>query len=373
MYKRVSKDNRSCSKVILLGGWKLKIGLIVPANTKISPYIQYYISFFKEHQLDYKVIVWNKKGGEDFADYTYDFQTTDEKRFHMLYGHAMFAQRCKRIIKKESIDHLVIFTIAPLFFLGKRYLSRFEGRFIADIRDDSPFRRRFADKLKQIGNMSFANVVSSPRYGLWLSESLMCHNADKSALLEAMNYTPKIKKELPVRIVFAGILIEPDRNIQILDELKNDSRFEFIFIGRENNGKKKVEQYVTQNEISNVKFQGEYEKDQIVRIYRNEADLVNIFRSKTEINADALPNKLYDAVMAGIPVIVFSHNKAISEYVGKYNLGLVLEDKNNISQDIITSLQSFDYDKYFSGRLSFLNLVLSDFEQFEVMLSDFTK
>ena len=359
--------------MILSGGCKLKIGLIVPANTKISPYIQYYISFFREHHVEYKVIVWNKKGGEKFADYTYDFQTTDGKRFHMLYGHAMFARKCKRIIKKESIDHLVIFTIAPLFFLGKRYLSRFEGRFIADIRDDSPFRRRFANILKQIGNMSFANVVSSPRYGLWLSESLMCHNADKSALIEALNYTPSIKIEWPVRIVFAGTLIEPDRNIQILDELKNDSRFEFIFIGRENDGKKKVEQYVSQNEISNVKFQGEYEKNQIVSIYRNEADLVNIFRAKTKINADALPNKLYDAAMAGIPVVVFSHNKAISEYVSKYNLGLILEDKNNISHDIITSLQRFDYDKYLSGRHSFLILVLSDFEQFEVMLSNFTK
>ena len=349
----------------------MKIGLIVPANTKLSPYIQYYISFFKEHDLDFRVIVWDKKGGEDSADYKFDFRTADSKRIRMLYGHAAFAQLCKKIIKKEEIDHLVVFTIAPLFFLGKKYLSRFEGRFIADVRDDSPFRRVFPDILRDIGNMAFATVVSSPRYAPWFSNSIICHNADKNALIEAINFNPALTMKGVVRIVFAGTLIEPDRNIRILEELKNDSRFQFVFVGRDNDGKKKVKQYVDEKGISNVEFYGEFKKCQIINIYREKADIVNIFRKSSEINRNALPNKLYDAVMAGIPVVVFSHNEAIAEYVNKYNLGIVLEDKDKIGDDLIEGYREIDHDTYIIGRHSFLKLVLTDFRHFEAMLKDF--
>ena len=355
------------------GGLDLKIGLIVPANTKLSPYIQYYISFFNEHNLNYKVIVWDKKGGEDASDFTFNYITSDGNRVRMLYGHVAFALRCRKIIKKEEINHLVIFTIAPLFFLGKGYLSRFQDKFIADIRDDSPFRRYFSGTLKNICNKAFAVVVSSPRYARWFSDSQICHNANKSMLLDALKYTPRFTDKNTVRIVFAGTLIEPDKNIQILEELKNDKEFEFVFIGRDNNGKKKVEQYVIDNGIRNVAFQGEYKKDDILKIYRKEADLVNIFRSKSDINADALPNKLYDAAMSGIPVVVFSHNLAVSDYVNEYYLGIVLEDKGHIRQDLIEKYESFDYNKYLNGRQSFLKHILSDIERFETILTDFTK
>lgn len=351
----------------------MKIGLIVPANTKISPYIQYYISFFKKHKLNFKVIVWDKKGVEDNADYTFSFKTSDSKRIKMILGHALFARKCKQIIDRENIDHLVVFTIAPLFFLGRHYMARFEGKFIADIRDDSPFRRVFSGTLKSIGNQSFTTVVSSPRYAPWFSSSIICHNADKDTLLEALGKAPISKRKDCIRIVFAGILIEPDRNIRIIDELKNDHRYRFIYIGRENDGKKKVKQYVIENGINNVEFQGEFEKSQIVSIYREQADLVNIFRRSSEINTNALPNKLYDAVMAGVPVVVFSHNQAITEYVNKYNLGIVLKDKDKIGIDLMNNYLAFDFNRYKIGRQSFLELVLSDIRRFENMLSDFIK
>lgn len=349
----------------------MKIGLIVPANTNISPYIQYYITFFKQLNLDYKVIVWNKKGEEDSADYKYNFRTEDDKRLRILYGHAVFAQRCRYIIKKECIDHLVVFTIAPLFFLGKNYLSRF--KFIADIRDDSPFRRHFANYLRQISEKSFMTVVSSPRYAMWFSKSILCHNANKTTLFESLKYNPSLANKENVRIVFAGILIEPDQNIKILEEMKNDDRFKFIFIGKDNAGKKKLKHYVAEHEIRNVEFLGEYQKSQIVGIYRETADLINIFREKSQINKDALPNKLYDAVMAGIPVAVFSHNEAITDYVNSYNLGIVLEDTGKIGESIREKYEKFDFEKYQKGRHDFLKLVLSDLERFEAMLSEFTR
>ena len=87
------------------------IGLIVPANTKISPYIQYYISFFHDNHLEYKIISWDKKGEEKTSDYVLRFLTKDKQRLRVLFGHALFAAKCRHIIRKEKFDYLVIFTI----------------------------------------------------------------------------------------------------------------------------------------------------------------------------------------------------------------------------------------------------------------------
>ena len=355
-------------------GGSVKIGLIIPANIKMSPYIQYYISYFKKNGIDYRTLVWDKLGIEKNDEYSFNYVVNDNNRIKILVGHMLFAQWCKRIIKNEGFDHLVIFTIAPLFFLGDSVLSRFKGKFIADIRDDSPFRRKFAHRLQKKCGISFSTVVSSPRYESWFGgKCTICHNADKSVIEKELIYTPSLLHNDTITIVFAGSLNESEKNIEVIERLKNNTRVKFVFVGRDNEGKQKVKDYVLQNGIKNVEFQGEYSKDQIVDIYRKQADLVNIFRVKCAVNTDALPNKLYDAVIAGIPIIVFEHNKAIAYYAKKYHLGLVIEDDDEIEESITNGYYSFSINEYQNGRTEFLDHVLEDFKEFELMLKRFIR
>ena len=351
----------------------MKVGLIIPLNTRRATYINNYISFFQSHHIDYKTIVWDRLGGEDKADYPFRFRIKDSNKFLTLIGYFLLALKFRRISRKEKFDRIIVFTIAPMFFLGKPFLTRFRGRFIADIRDDSPFKRRFPDTLRKMGDLSYATTVSSPKYAAWFNESILCHNIATETIREALAYTPHPVRGDVLRIVCAGTMMEEEKNIEIIRELGNDERVKLSYIGRRNDAKEKIERFVELNGIRNVEFQGEYRQDQIVDIYRKQADLVNIFRVNSTVNAEALPNKLYEAAAAGVPIAVFSHNTAVADYAKAYSLGLVLEDKPKIGEELFNRYRDFSFSDYGAGRTAFLRAVLSDLAKFEEMLEGFVR
>lgn len=348
------------------------VGLVIPANMKYSPYVNYYIDILKSQNIDYRTMIWDKTGIREDAAMTFSFKTSDFNRKKILLGHYLFAQKCKNYIRKERIDQLIIFTIAPLFFLGYRFLKTYSGKIVMDIRDDSPFRRRYPDQLKKIGNLADAIVVSSPIYSEWFDQkSILCHNADLHILKKYRNVEIRRTTDYPLIIAFAGMMIEEEKNIEVIEALANSEKYQLVFIGRSNEGKEKIEQFVKNKNISNVSFQGEYRKEEIVDIYRNNADLINILRKNTVINCNALPNKFYDAVMSGIPVLVYDHNKAISNYVKKYNLGIVLSEKISLAEQLDVGIKEFDFEKYKEARLEFLTIVQNDYEVFKEQLREF--
>lgn len=352
----------------------MRLGLIIPANRKISPYVDYYTRIFEKLHIPFQTMIWNKQGIDEKADMRFDYVTNDRNRKRMLVGHALFALKCKRYIKKEKIDALIIFTNAPAFFMGQHFLKRFTGRYILDVRDDTPLRRRFPKTYSQICKNSFNIVSSSFMFEKWINRKCtLCHNADIQALMDYYNLEPIVRSQLPISIVYAGMMIEEQLNIDILDRLGNNGDFEFLYFGRNNTGKKIIEQYISEHKINNVTLYGEYKKNEITDIYRNNASLVNILRQNTEINRNALPNKFYDAVISGVPLLVFKHNNAIAEYVLKYHLGIVIENDSldYIGAEIQNKFQNFDYIKYKAGRKAFLDTVLNDHMSFEETVSAF--
>ena len=350
----------------------MKVGLIVPANLKYSPYVKYYTDVLSREKVDYCIMSWDKAGIEEAADMAYSYKTSDFDRKRILLGHLKFAFKCRKYIRKEKIDHLIIFTIAPLYFLGYKYVKRFRGKLIIDIRDDSPFRRRFPRELQRFSRLAKLLVVSSTYYAEWFDrKSILCHNVDKTMMDQYSSPYGQTQFRQPVRIVFAGMMIEEVENIRVIKVLGNRVEFELVYVGRDNEGKNKVKQFVNDHSIRNVSFEGEYRKEDIVNIYRKEADLVNILREETLINRNALPNKFYDAVLSGIPIVVYGHNKAIADYVNQYKLGVVLHSNENIGEAILRYIQTFDSAEYTAGREEFLHLVKSDLRRFEKHLLRF--
>ncbi len=352
----------------------MKIGLIVPANLKYSPYVKYYTDILKAEGVCFRVMVWDKAGMKEDADLTFSFRSSDFDRKRIMLGHYLFSQRCKRFIRREKIDHLIIFTIAPLFFLGYNFLKHYQGRIIMDIRDDSPFRRQFPQKLLKISELAGLLVVSSPFYAEWFQrESILCHNADQSMIAKYASSYGKERIDLPASIVFAGMMIEEKTNIQVISELTNSDDYRLIFIGRNIGGTETLKQYVQENDIRNVSFEGEFQKEDIVDIYRRKADLVNILREKTMINRNALPNKMYDAVVSGIPIAVYDHNEAIANYVKQYSLGIVLDEQKDIKDQLYQYIHAFNPILYKSGRDTFIQQIQNDWKLFENKLTEFCK
>lgn len=352
------------------------IGIIVPGNKKYTPYIQNYIDVLNEKHCDYRVLSWNKTGlQEDGIDLSFNYTVKDSDRKRMLWGYIRFIAVCKKYIKSNEIDKLIILTVAPAFFFGLLYLMHFKGEYILDIRDDSPFVRRFPGYFKKICALARTVVVSSDEFTPWTGrETVLSHNADLEQLRFHKNDTITDNFKTPTRIVFAGVMIEGPCNVGVLKAFQNDIRFEHIFIGRDSSGKQLIQDYVASSGMTNVTFEGAYKKDEIIDIYRERADLINIFRAKTTVNRNALPNKLYEAVLAGKPIVVFEHNVAIAEYAKTYNLGIVIPDNLDVGLNdfVFEKLKSFGFKEYEEGRKAFIEKVERDMKRFAKSVETFS-
>ncbi len=345
------------------------IGFIVPGNKKYTPYIENYINVLKASHVSYRILSWNRNGiSEQDVDFSYDYTADDFDRKRMLFGYIRFAHACRKYIRKNRIDRLIILTAAPAFFLTPGYLKKFSNRFILDIRDDSPLIRRFPGAFKKICGMAQTVVVSSDHYSDWTGrETVLCHNADMNLLEAHKDDTVLSEGEVdPIRITYAGILIEGDCNIRILESLRNDRRFLFTYIGKDSPDKQKLTEYVKSQSVTNVIFEGIYEKNQIINIYHAKADMINILRNNTQVNRDAVPNKLYEAVLAGRPVLVYWHNMAIVRYVKQYHLGIVIPEhlETGLGDYLYEAYRNFNMDEFSKGRSEFLKKVSEEMETF---------
>lgn len=350
-----------------------KIAIIAPANVKYVPYVKNYFDVLDSLNRQYYTISWDKTGLDEDVEYVMHFTVADEDRKKMLLGYLKFAQFCKKIIKKNGTKKIIILTAAPAFFLGLSFLRNYD--YILDIRDDSPLIRLAKNYFSQICSYAATVVVSSPNFSPWIRrESILCHNADM-ALIQICRQLPVNKADVvPYTIVFAGMMNEASENLRFLQKLEGDNRFSHIYYGRTNPEKELIEEYAKENNLKNISFYGTYNKEEIIEIYRKHASVVNIIREKNEVNRNALPNKLYDAVFSGVPILVYDHNEAISYYVNKYHLGIVLkEETDDLGDFLYNAIAGFDYVQYSEGRISFMNEIQQDMQKFANAVTIFSE
>lgn len=349
------------------------IGIITTCNLKYAPYVKLYTDILDECGYKYEIITWNKKNLMEDVAYAYNGKKDDGAFIKSFFQYIGFGRFINRILDENNYSKLIVCNPAPLIFIKKRYLRKYTGNFIWDIRDDTPIRKVFKYRFDSICKLPSYIVTSSQRYESWIGrKTILSHNANKNMINTYFEYTPEPKKRNKLVLINAGKMIEQKENIRVLERLGNNMNYEFAYYGSDVPGKLEIKDYCQKNKIYNVKFYGTYNKEEIIDIYRENGDLVNILRADTVVNSDALPNKLYEAVIAGIPIAVYRHNTVVADYVQRYNLGIVLQDTSEVDK-IIQYTEQFDYDKYAKGRKDFLNLVLNDIDTFESVVRSFVK
>ena len=343
------------------------IALIVPGNLKFCPYVQYYTDHFDKQKIEYEIITWNKCGIQENVKYHFDYSVDDLRVIKKTFGYMRFIQCVKKIINRRNYRKIIVFTIAPALMLSRILLGKYRGEYILDIRDDSVMKDKFPKLFKKIVDNASSIICSSPEYIKWIGRNaIISHNVQIDALNCRLDHSLPTEIREPYRIMFAGALNEWEINLEMIKRIGNMNRFRLIYRGTDSKGRKKIENYVADNHLGNVVFYGPYKKEEIYGQYRSDADYVNIIRKNTIVNRDALPNKLYDAVVAGRPIIVFAHNIAVSKYAEKYNLGIVLDGdvNDNTIPEMIEKIEKFDYHKYISGREMFVEQLLNDYKDF---------
>lgn len=150
-------------------------------------------------------------------------------------------------------------------------------------------------------------------------ELLIIHNSPKKKKYEiCKNLSSKPKR---IRFAYVGILGEGRMLKEILNVFIKNNNIE-LHIG----GFGELEEYIYEcsRKSDNIKFYGRLEYDRVIKL-ESECDILfAIYDPRVTNHRYASPNKLYEAMMLGKPIIV-CENTGIDELIKKKKIGEVIE------------------------------------------------
>nr|WP_315161303.1 hypothetical protein [uncultured Flavobacterium sp.] len=198
---------------------------------------------------------------------------------------------------------------------------------------------------------SYKTTISSPGFLKWLPKFKnyeLSHNHRFDNYFNSSSYV--YESEFKHIILTIGFLRDFETNKIVINSFENNKNFTLKFVGR-GLAYEPLMEFVKENQIQNVIFTGEYDKKDEIDFLK-EASLINILLGD-DLNSETLmTNRFYLAISNGIPVMV-SGNSTQAEYVQKYNLGIVIDNDNIISDIVSTYIDQFDKEKFLKGSSDF--------------------
>ena len=352
----------------------MKIALILPNNVWFCPYASIYGKLLEKLEIEYDIISWNRSGKEEDAiQYNYSFQSRNP--LLLLFAYRKFSSFVKSTIKRNAYDKLIVFTPQSAIFLSDFLKKQFKGNYIFDYRDLSIEQKPYFKKtfIKVLKN-SFSNVISSPGFKQYLPENfeyILSHNFDVDIVKKALGEDLEVNlNDNPIDILTIGGIRDYESNVQVIENLSNIEGFTVRFVGKGPSAAALQNTAISLN-AKNVSFEGYYPKDK-EKDFVKEATFLNIFYPRKASHDTALSNRFYNSLIYGKPMITTA-NTTQGNYATNYNVGIALENCDNLSEVLKNYLREIDAHKYLESRKKLLNNFLLDYEKWECVVRDFVK
>lgn len=333
------------------------------------PYVNNYEEILKENKVDYEIINWDRFNFEENSSLKYRDSKTGHQRsfFDYLKYKKFLIQKLKTI----KYDKVIVFGIQLSYFLKGILINNFKSKYLIDIRDYNKTIKYF--NMKSLIVNSCFTVVSSQGFKEWLPQSDK-YEINHNMQINRLDDLEKVKIDFvneKINIANIGTLRDLEINIELIRAFKNNDKFSLFYHG-EGIINKKLSNYLNTNEIRNVFLTGRYNKRDEESLYKK-SDLINVIIPSNHTNSRTLlPNRLYNAVLYGKPMVAFK-GTYLSEQINSYNLGLVLDSFDCISDKIMNYLDSFDLENYEEGRKIFIRKVIKENHKFKIKVKTFIR
>lgn len=179
------------------------------------------------------------------------------------------------------------------------------------------------DRLSLLSNQSKKKTIVIPNY------------PKKEDIIDLINLPKKIFNKNKITIGYFGSMVK-DRGVEFMYNLLKYSEIDIICGGwcYDEFSKKFINH-------SKVTYVGILEQKEIFKMLKHKIDyLVAIYPDNNLNNIYASPNKIWEASILDIPLIINSETK-ISNYVKKENLGLVISCKNINFSETVNLLKNY--------------------------------
>lgn len=238
----------------------------------------------------------------------------------------------------------------------------FKKNFIYDIYDYYVDCHKIPSKLKNIIEKQEIKNINSADVTIICTEErkkqiikakpkklIVVHNSPELPNFdECKKYKLKGKNE-KLKICYVGILQEDRLLIEILDVIKNNEKYE-LHIGGFGKYEQKIADY--SKKYSNIFFYGSMNYYDVLRLEKECDILFATYNPKIENHKFSAPNKLYEAMALGKPIIVCK-NTGIDKLVDKNKLGIVI---NYDSKEFLKAIKLLEKNKdYESSKLLYNN------------------
>lgn len=356
----------------------MRIGLLIPANLYFAPYVKIYTTILDELQVNYDLIYFDKKGLNEPAAYRFSLpMDSSASQWKRLVNYIRYSCFLRKTIKREAYDKLIVFGPQIGIFLYGFLKKHYRKKFILDYRDlsiEQKFKKRYESLLK----ISSYNVISSPGFEKCLPkniEYILSHNFDIKLLKEALSEKPQNTTELfgvdrRISVLTIGGIRDYEQNAAVMTALANNPSFKIDFVGRgEENADVRLRELAEKERITNVHFQGYYEKSEEPRLVR-ECTFLNIFYPRKLSHDTALSNRFYNSLIFGKPMITTA-DTVQGDYVTNYGLGVAINNTANLGPLLENYIKEFDMKKYETNRKYLLNSFLRDYDIFKNVVTIF--
>ena len=177
-------------------------------------------------------------------------------------------------------------------------------------------------------------------YSRWINRDKVLFMPNSPDLTAFRNY--KHDGHETFTVGFIGVVRYPEQ-LKMLMEASREADVNVIFAGF-TEGYPEIKEMA--DKLPNVTYHGRYNYDkEIASLYGACDAIYSVYDSKIYNVNLALPNKLYEAVYCGLPIIV-AKGTYLAEVVEKYSIGIAVSDKDtNELVDVLIKLRT-DIDYY---------------------------
>lgn len=324
--------------------------------------------------INYDIISWNRSLKEERA-IQFNYAPKSRNALMLLYAYVKFALFVKKTLKNNKYDKLIVFTPQSAIFLATFLKNYYKGKYIFDYRDLSLEQKRFFRKpfLLVLDN-SFANVISSPGFKEYLPKGynyILSHNFDVDIVRSAIEHNISVNlSQSPISVLTIGGIRDYESNVQIIKGLFNSEGFLVRFVGQGPSAEA-LQRYAESVDANNVFFEGYYPKEK-EKDYIEEATFLNIFYPRKKSHDTALSNRFYNSLIFGKPMITTA-NTTQGNYADGYNVGLALENCDNLPDILHSYLNNLNITQYIANRKRLLNDFLLDYYEWETVIKNFVR
>lgn len=335
----------------------MKILLMSLTKIKYIPYANFYLNRIDCEKNDVHFLYWNRDEQEDIIpkqtltlhEFCYP-QENEVAKHKKIAGFIKYRKFAKNLIKKEKFDFIIVLPALPGVLIYRFLEKHYYKKYILDYRDLTyekiDFYKNIMDRL--IKN-SAATFVSSDKFREYLVKSdniYTSHNIDIAALSQRNNRRELPREHMPIRIAFWGFIRHVPLNIRLLKVFGNDSRFELHYYGKEQATAAIIRKYISEKDIKNVFFHGEYRPEQRYEFIKNTEIIHNLYDVENDGIRAAMGNKYYDGILFYLPQLC---NKGIymGERAEKYKTGLCVDvGSETLADDVFTYYNNMNWPEF---------------------------